>query len=518
MGNKIAAIWARVSDPKQEEPSLDRQVATIREWLETQGYTIPEDKTIQIVWTSTNILECPEMQMLLTWVKTGQVNAIGMTHLDRLSGKPGHMSQILEIIKDANCELLAKDTPLPTGLMGELMGIVISLGKAMQVDRADNGAKDGLKDRAIRKGLPPTKKRVFGMIFEESKYIPDENYDNACLIFDLWFERPKLDYICGELVKRGIPTSTGKRIWLPSSAIAILKNPVYAGRVATLKYEKIEPNKRLKNTFGKTSRRIRPESEWHWLEGRVEKPVITWAQYLAILERLKLNKANASRNAKHNYLAKGVIECMLCGRHYYGIKQSNGRRKYACSNQWAIPSYRDKCMAKPLDCEAVEHDIKAKVRSFLEQPDRFLQQLNCNLNQFDADKQEIETKIKDLERQQRRTVEDEIKASKLLSEEAFQSEQKLILTRRQWLSEEIERQQQKLADLTRLEVNRDNVEQLRNRLQNNLDNATFENWRFIIDTLCLKVLSFGDGTWDIEVGVPASETSIANNTAGYIHR
>ena len=56
------------------------------------------------------------------------------------------------------------------------------------------------------------------------------------------------------------------------------------------------------------------------------------------------------------------------------------------------------------------------------------------------------------------------------------------------------------------------------RLQNNLDNATFEDWRLIIDMLGLKVLSFGDGTWDIEVSVPASEVSIVNNTAGYIHQ
>ena len=46
--------------------------------------------------------------------------------------------------------------------------------------------------------------------------------------------------------------------------------------------------------------------------------------------------------------------------------------------------------------EVVEDDIKAKVRTFLEQPDRFLQQLDYNLSQFDNSKQAIETKIKDL--------------------------------------------------------------------------------------------------------------------------
>jgi len=519
MDNKIAAIWTRVSDPKQEEPSLDRQVAEMKAFALKEGYTVPEDRIIQKVWTSKKILDCPEMQMLLQWVKTGRVQAVVMTHLDRLSGRPGHMSQILETIKDADCELLAKDSPLPKGIMGEAMGILVSLAKSFQVDKADNGAIDGLYDRAVRRGLPPTKKQVFGMIFDDIKYVPDINYDNARLIFDLWSERCNLNYVCRELTNRGIKTSMGRNTWLPSSVIAILKNPVYAGRIATLKYEKVEPKKRLKQTYGKTSRRIKPENEWHWLDGLVEKPIITWEQHVAILERLKLNKANASRNAKHNYLAKGIIECMLCGRHYYGIKySSNGKRNYVCSNHWAVPAYRDKCSAKPINCDALENDIKAKVRSFLEQPDVFLPQADSNIANSNDNKQDIETYIKDLERKRRRTIDDEAKALRLMSEEGFQSEKALLMGKRQWLSEEIERKQKKLEDMTKLEVNRDKVLELKDRLQNNLDNATSDDWRFIIDTLNVKVLSFGNGTWEIQVSVPAEESLVANNTPWCIHR
>ncbi len=80
-----------VSDPKQEEPSLDRQVATVKAWLEEQGFEVPDDKVIKVVWTSKKILNCPPMQTLIGWVRTGQVQAVGMTHLDRgpLIGKTG---------------------------------------------------------------------------------------------------------------------------------------------------------------------------------------------------------------------------------------------------------------------------------------------------------------------------------------------------------------------------------------------------------------------------------------------
>ena len=62
--DKIAALWCRVSDPKQEEPSLDRQVAEMKKFAQEQGYTVPEDKIIKVVWTSKKILDCPEMLRL----------------------------------------------------------------------------------------------------------------------------------------------------------------------------------------------------------------------------------------------------------------------------------------------------------------------------------------------------------------------------------------------------------------------------------------------------------------------
>jgi len=153
MAHKVAAIWTRVSDLKEEEPSLDRQVATVKPWLEEEGYIVPEGKVIKVIWTSKKILDCPEIQLLLHWVQPRQVDTIAMTHLDRLSGKPGHMARIIETIKEAGCKLLAKNTPLPSGIMDDVLGIVVSLAKCLQVNKADVGAKDGLRGRAIRQGL-----------------------------------------------------------------------------------------------------------------------------------------------------------------------------------------------------------------------------------------------------------------------------------------------------------------------------------------------------------------------------
>jgi hypothetical protein len=308
-------------------------------------------------------------------------------------------------------------------------------------------------------------------------------------------------------------TSRGRAIWSAGSIATVLKNPVYAGRVATLRYEKIEPTKRRKNTFGKTSFRIKPENEWHYIEGIVDRPIITWEQHLAIRDRLKLNWQYAVRNARHDYLARGLIECQLCHRHYYGVRPTSGRPKYVCSKSWGI-SYGEKCTAKALDQEDVDTTIRSRIRSFLENPRAYAPEVQAQATLLDRTKEDIERSIKHLEKDYRDTIDDECSALRL-SAEAFKQKQTMILLRRSWLVNEIKSQKEKLAGLERLRVTQQTIEAVRARLQSNLNKATYEDWRVVIEALGTKVLSFGDGTWDIEINVPV-DISVVNSTPWYI--
>ena len=50
------------------------------------------------------------------------------------------------------------------------------------------------------------------------------------------------------------------------------------------------------------------------------------------------------------------------------------------------------------------------------------------------------------------------------------------------------------------------VEQMRENLRSNLDKASNEDWRFILECLGIKITAFGDGTWDIEINIPVTQT------------
>ena len=513
---KIAAIWARVSSPGQEDPSLDGQVNEVKPWLEKEGWIVPDNKIIKVVWGSLEVLTCPQIEVLLDWARKGLIEAVGLWHIDRLSGEPADKLSIVKELRRFNVKILSKHSPVLEGTEGELWDFLTAWEKKRQVLNCRTGTKRGLADRARLKGLPPTKTQVYGYKWENGKYIPDENHRNACLIFQLWFEKYKINYIRSELFKRGIPSSRHKTLWPDSSIRDLLKNPIYAGRVATLRYEKVEPKQRRKQKSGKTSHRIKPENEWHYLDGLVESPIITWEQHITTRERLKLNKQYARRNAKRNYLLRGLIECQLCHRHYYGVVPSSGKPKYVCSNSWGQPKYDRKCHARPIDQEEIETLVKTKIRNFLENPMVFSTEAGNRLSLQEETKGKVERGIRDLEKEYRNTIDEERRLVRKLSDEAFKAEQSLLSGKRTWLKDEMERQKEKLANLEKHMVTAETIESMKHRLHYNLDTATDDDWRLILESLGAKIIAFGDGHWDIEINVPVpKESTLIANKIGW---
>jgi len=500
---KVAAIWARVSSAGQRDLSPEGQVERVKVKLESMGY-VPQ-YVFKVIWTSTDLMPCPEFQKLKRLIQTRQIEAVGMLDRDRIEANGLQRLNFLADCKENGVmPIVYQGVPFLEGGEGQIVELALAVAKQKQIERAQSGAKQGLSDRARLKGLPPSKTKVYGYKWND-KFTPDDNFDNALLIWQLASSGMKLRTICKELFLRGIPTSSAKLYWQPSTIRAILTNPVYAGRVAALRYEKVEPKKRRKNTFGKTSCKVKPMEEWHFLEGLVDKPMVTWEQFLAIRERLSLNRQYATRNAHHNFLLRGLIQCQECyargiDRHYYGL----GRDKvYACSAMWAQISGK-KCPSKAIPCQNIEEDVKVKVRTFLENPGIWLKEANSRLEEHSI--VDIEQQIRNNEQQYRKTITDERYALEKLSPEAFDQEQILLRAKRAWLQEENEKLQVKLSNLKEYKVKRDTIEQMREKLRTNLDKASNEDWRFILECLGAKIMAFGDGTWDIEINIPVTET------------
>lgn len=68
------------------------------------------------------------------------------------------MNQILDAFREGGVELLAKNSPLPAGLLGEAMAMVITIAKAFQVERAEGASQHAIREELHRRIIPsPTR-------------------------------------------------------------------------------------------------------------------------------------------------------------------------------------------------------------------------------------------------------------------------------------------------------------------------------------------------------------------------
>ena len=123
------------------------------------------------------------------------------------------------------------------------------------------------------------------MKWEDDRLVPDPNYELACDIWRMELEGETQWGIAKHLTQRGVSTPGGKRVWKGTTIGKILSNRAYAGTVEALKTEAVEPRRRSKTTYGKTSSRLRPTEERIKLEGLVSRPVVTEDEFQWVQER-----------------------------------------------------------------------------------------------------------------------------------------------------------------------------------------------------------------------------------------
>ena len=255
--------------------------------------------------------------------------------------------------------------------------------------------------------------------------------------------------IAGELTRRGIITPSGKLGWSAYSVRHILGSWTYAGVMEALKTEAVEPKVRKAATYGKSSRRSRPENDRILLRGLVERPIVIEEEFELMQRRLRENQQLSRKNTKlRSYGLKGMIRCTACGKAYVGVTLKRHGREYAYS----------------------EKAVYGMVVDFLHVPEGFEAELQRRMGGSAETESSLIRESESLEGQHREELDAEARAFRLasrgtVSEEVFNQEIGLIRTRQRWLTEQRERLEQQLADLRRYRFDPENVEMLRQRLE-----------------------------------------------------
>ncbi|MDO8635655.1 MAG: recombinase family protein, partial [Dehalococcoidia bacterium] len=233
---------------------------------------------------------------------------------------------------------------------GQLLTYVRGWASKLEALKIKERTVRGRKQRA-RNGRLPANGKLFGYLYMkgrgESRGIRIPDVDKAKIVQDIfsWYVNDglSLEGIQKRLYALGMLSPTGKSWWHRVTILRLLTNPAYTGRTVV---------------------------EWKagGLEETIEVPgatpaIIDQAVFDAAQERLRLNKENAKRRGKRDYLLRGMLYC-ACGRRMVGA--SPGRiRNYRCTGHNAFP---EPLCGRQINADNVENAVWSQIKAMLANP------------------------------------------------------------------------------------------------------------------------------------------------------
>jgi site-specific DNA recombinase len=519
------ALYARVSTPNQTRTqTIEQQLERLQAHVVAAGWQLQDKHIFRDDGQSGASLNRPGLDQLRDGLRAGEVDHVLVTEPDRLARNYVHQMILLDELAHYGCQIEFLDRPLSEDpqdkLLLQIRSAVAEYERELITDRMRRGRQAKYKAGVL---LPWTRPPYGYRLGLENPRDPSqvrvEEAEAAVIkeIFALYvWEGFSLCRLAKHLQQQGIPTPSDKRIWSLSTLRAFLRQPAYTGKVYANRTQYRAPRIRRSatHTLGTphgTAEELPPEA---WLLVATIPAIITQEEFELAQKRLATNKSFASRNNKsHPYLLRALVSCGVCqaactaharegGKYLYYVcsgkaKAIHSRREEKCSSRFAPVRQLDELVWQDL-CDLLRHP--AHITAALERAHggawlpQELQARRQNLQQAQTHLQQqldrlteayLASVIPLAEYQRRRQTLEEKMAAFALQEKQ--------------LDGQVDRQQE-LAGLVSC------VENFCQRIEQGLDNATFEQKRQLVELLVDRVIVM-DGDVEIRYVIPTSPAS-----------
>ena len=368
--SKRAAIYARVSDKSQDtedKTSISEQIGEMEAYCESKGLNVTARyQEVGRGWTKKR----PEFQRMLADAKRGRFDTIVCWKSDRLSRGMYPAAALMEVVEAHQIRLEA----VMDAIDMKTFGLMAAIGK-IELDNFRERSTMGKRGTA-KQGRVPTGGLPYGYrIGDDGRpEAVEEQAEVVRRIFHMYVhEGMGSPSIAVRLTEEGIPTQTGKLLWLQSRVHHILGNATYAGSWVYGKYRHISTEDGMK---------VYDQPRDSWIE--IPMPQIiddeTW-------ERAQALKKQRSRRAKRNtnvlYLLQHLLKCGECGHNFHArcsrstTNVRNGKkyrydlptpnRYYMCNG---MQSMRLRCREHPyIRAERLEEPVWREVKRVIQNPD-----------------------------------------------------------------------------------------------------------------------------------------------------
>jgi site-specific DNA recombinase len=339
--NKEVVVYGRVSSTNQEnEGTIETQLSAVRDYASINGITILKEY-IDEGWSG-DILQRPALDQLRMDAKKKLWKSVLIYDPDRLARRYSFQELVVDELREKNVEVLFVTTPTPKDGIEKILygvqGLFAEYERAKIAERFRLGkvrkAKEG---HIIATEAPygytfiPRKGKKGDADFYQGYYtINQEELEHLQKIF-LWVgeEGLTLRQTVRRLQELQISPRKSKRgVWNTSTLGTLLRNKTYIGEGhfgASMATIPIKPLKtELYRKVKKTSRRMKPESEWI----KIPTPkLIEEELFYRVQNQLQVNIKKSPRNTKNEYLLTGKIWCN-CGKRRTGESAQKGKHLY----------------------------------------------------------------------------------------------------------------------------------------------------------------------------------------------
>ena len=309
-------LVVRVSTDRQalnEEGSLKNQLQRLRQHVDYKRAVAGEEWTEAEIYelraiSGKDSLRSPEFQRLFADIRSGRINTVLCTALDRVSRSVKDFLHFFEFINEHNVEFVCLkqnyDTTTPQGRLFVMVMIALAEFEREQTSERTSEAAAARAERGLWNGG-----RLLGYDLDPDKkgsLVP--NPEEALLVsfaFDAYLECGSLKNTAQALNRHGYRTKAytsrrdrhhpGKEFTL-TSVQYLLKNPAYIGM------------KELNKKRGQRDSSYR-------LVDAVWPPIVDEAKFEQVQRLMRANgqsNHNGSQPARHSYVLSGLLHCGRC--------------------------------------------------------------------------------------------------------------------------------------------------------------------------------------------------------------
>jgi site-specific DNA recombinase len=380
---QLIAVYARVSTARQEEEgTIETQLSAVREFAGKNNYAIVKDY-VDNGWSG-DLLARPALDQLREDAKKKLWQAVLIYDPDRLARRYSFQELVMDELRELGIETLFV-TVSPSRnhedrLMYGVRGIFAEyertkIAERFRLEKARK-AKEGhivtsqapygytlVTKRDGKNGYFLVNEREAEIVRKMFSFVADEGLTIRQLI-------RRLQELCIP------PRNSPRGVWSTSKLSTLFRNRTYIGEAHFGASYAVVPEKPLKRDLyrkiKKTSRRMRPESEWIIIPAPA---IVDKDLFMRVQKRLKDNYAMASRKKKYEYLLAGKIRC-VCGRSRTGESPKPGKNLYyRCADRIRSFPLPPACARGGINSRIVDSLVWGKVAELMSSKELMLKEV-----------------------------------------------------------------------------------------------------------------------------------------------